>query len=67
MVDPQSIEFDQAKRWFERSNQAGGRCGPPDPLSQPFGTCWQPYVKGYTTMVNSIYNGLHIEDVWLDR
>jgi peptide/nickel transport system substrate-binding protein len=30
------------------------------------GTCWQPYVKGYTTMLNSIYNGLHIEDVWLD-
>jgi hypothetical protein len=24
-------------------------------------------VKGYTTMVNSIYNGLRMEDVWLDR
>ena len=21
------------------------------------GTCWQPYVKGYAPMVNSIYNG----------
>ena len=31
------------------------------------GTCWKPYVKGYTAMVNSIYNGLRMEDVWLDK
>ncbi len=31
------------------------------------GTCWHPYVKGYVPMVNSIYNGLRMEDVWLDR
>jgi peptide/nickel transport system substrate-binding protein len=31
------------------------------------GTCSQPYVKGLTTMVNSIYNGYRMEDVWLDR
>ena len=31
------------------------------------GTCWQPYVKGYTPMVNSIYNGMRMEEVWLDR
>jgi len=31
------------------------------------GTCWHPYVKGYTPMVNSIYNGLRMEEVWLDR
>jgi peptide/nickel transport system substrate-binding protein len=30
-------------------------------------TCWQPPVKGLTTMVNSIYNGWRFEDVWLDR
>jgi peptide/nickel transport system substrate-binding protein len=31
------------------------------------GTCWYPYVKGYTPMINSIYNGLRMEDVWLDK
>ena len=30
-------------------------------------TCRQPYVKGYTQMVNSVYNGFRFEDVWLDR
>ena len=30
-------------------------------------TCWQPEVKGQTMMVNSIYNGWRMEDVWLDR
>ena len=31
------------------------------------GTCTQPYVKGLVTMVNSIYNGYRMEDVWLDK
>ena len=30
-------------------------------------TCTQSYVKGYVSMVNSIYNGFRFEDVWLDR
>jgi peptide/nickel transport system substrate-binding protein len=29
--------------------------------------CWQPYVKGVTIHVNSIYNGWRFEDIWLDR
>jgi len=29
--------------------------------------CWQPYVKGVTIQVNSIYNGWRFEDIWLDR
>jgi peptide/nickel transport system substrate-binding protein len=29
--------------------------------------CLQPRVKGLTQMVNSIYNGSRLEDVWLDR
>jgi peptide/nickel transport system substrate-binding protein len=28
--------------------------------------CRQPYVKGLTTMVNSIYNGSRFEDLWLE-
>ena len=31
------------------------------------GTCWRPQVKGRTQMVNSIYNGWRMEDVWLDK
>ena len=30
-------------------------------------TCWQPYVKGFDTMSNSVYNGWRMEDVWLDK
>jgi peptide/nickel transport system substrate-binding protein len=30
-------------------------------------TCMQQSVKGLTIMVNSIYNGWKMEDVWLDR
>ncbi len=29
--------------------------------------CWQPYVKNFTVMVNSIYNGWRWEDLWLDK
>ena len=31
------------------------------------GTCWQPYVKGLTIMVNSVFNGNRREDIWLDK
>jgi peptide/nickel transport system substrate-binding protein len=30
-------------------------------------TCWHPLVKNLTTMVNSMYNGWRMEDVWLDK
>ena len=30
-------------------------------------TCMAPYVKGYVTNVNSVYNGFRHEDVWLDK
>jgi len=30
-------------------------------------TCLQPYVKGYVSMVNSLYNGSRYEDIWLDK
>jgi peptide/nickel transport system substrate-binding protein len=70
MVDRQSMEFDQVKRkelvWAIERKLAGDAARPILYHSRS-GTCWQPYVKGYTTMVNSIYNGLRMEDVWLDR
>jgi peptide/nickel transport system substrate-binding protein len=30
-------------------------------------TCRQPYVKGFVTHVNSLYNNWRMEDVWLDK
>jgi hypothetical protein len=30
------------------------------------GTCWQPYVKGLTIMVNSLFNGNRLRDISLD-
>jgi peptide/nickel transport system substrate-binding protein len=30
-------------------------------------TCWHPYLRGFTPMVNSIYNSPRFEDMWLDR
>jgi peptide/nickel transport system substrate-binding protein len=32
-----------------------------------FAYCWQPPVKGWTMMVNSIINNWRMEDVWLDK
>ena len=32
-----------------------------------FAYCWQPQVKGWTMMVNSIVNNWRTEDVWLDK
>ena len=30
-------------------------------------TCRQLYVKGFTIMVNSVFSGARMEDVWLDK
>jgi peptide/nickel transport system substrate-binding protein len=30
-------------------------------------TCWHPQVRALTTMVNSMYNGWRMEDVWLKK
>ena len=30
-------------------------------------TCWQASVKGLTIMVNSVFSGARMEDVWLDK
>src|ERR1700730_889921 len=70
MVDRQSMEFDPVKRkdlvWAIERKRAE-EAARPILWHNRSGTCWHPYVKGYTPMVNSIYNGLRMEDVWLDR
>jgi ABC-type transport system substrate-binding protein len=70
LIDQQSAEPDREKRkqlvWEieRRLAEDGAR---PIIFYPRGGTCMQPYVKGLTTMVNSIYNGFRMEDVWLDK
>jgi peptide/nickel transport system substrate-binding protein len=70
LIDRQSAEANPAKRkklvWEieRRLAEEGAR---PIIFYPRGGTCSQPYVKGLTTMVNSIYNGYRMEDVWLDK
>jgi peptide/nickel transport system substrate-binding protein len=70
LIDRQSAEADPGKRkqlvWEieRRLAEDGAR---PIIFYPRGGTCSQPYVKGLTTMVNSIYNGFRMEDVWLEK
>jgi peptide/nickel transport system substrate-binding protein len=70
LIDRQSAEADREKRkqlvWEieRRLAEDGAR---PIIFYPHGGTCIQPYVKGLVTMVNSIYNGYRMEDVWLDK
>ena len=70
MFEQQSIEADQNKRkhlvWeIDKKLQADG--ARPIIYYPRDVTCWQPQVKGLTTMANSGFNGWRMEDVWLDR
>ena len=70
MVERQSRESDQQKRKqmvWEIEKRLAEDVARPILYHSQSGTCWQPYVKGYTMTINSIYNGLRMEDVWLDR
>jgi peptide/nickel transport system substrate-binding protein len=66
----QSAETDQERRkrlvWDvdERLQEEGAR---PVIFHTRGATCWHPQVKGLTTMVNSMYNGWRLEDVWLEK
>jgi peptide/nickel transport system substrate-binding protein len=70
LIEQQSIEADPGRRkqlvWaIERIlAEEGAR---PIIFYSRGGTCWQPWVKGLTIMVNSIHNGNRMEDVWLDK
>src|ERR1700730_2196413 len=70
LIEQQSIEADEGRRkqllWaIERKlAEVGAR---PIIFYSRQGTCWQPYVKGLTIMVNSVFNGWRMEDVWLDQ
>jgi peptide/nickel transport system substrate-binding protein len=70
LIEQQSIEADPRRRkqlvWaIERKlGEDGAR---PIIFYSRGGTCWQPWVKGVTIMVNSLHNGNRMEDVWLDK
>jgi peptide/nickel transport system substrate-binding protein len=70
MFDEQSQETDIEKRKklvWEIDKKLQEDVARPIIFHGRTGTCWQPYVKGVTVMVNSSYNGYRYEDVWLDK
>lgn len=70
LFDRQSTEIDQEKRKqlvWEIERRLVEDVARPVLYHNRSGTCWAPYVKGYVPMVNSIYNGMRWEAVWLDK
>jgi peptide/nickel transport system substrate-binding protein len=70
LFDEQSVETDLNKRKklvWEIDKKLQEDVARPIIFHIHAGTCWQPYVKGITVMVNSSYNGYRYEDVWLDK
>jgi peptide/nickel transport system substrate-binding protein len=70
LIDQQSMEEKQQKRkqfaWAIERKLAEDYARPIIFYNRG-GVCWRSYVKGMTIMVNSIYNGWRLEDVWLDK
>ena len=70
LFDQQSMERDQEKRRglvyeIDKNLQEDG--ARPILFHNRFATCWQPQLKGLTIMVNSLFNGWRMEDVWLEK
>jgi peptide/nickel transport system substrate-binding protein len=70
LFDRQSAEAEEGKRkklvWeIERKLAEDG--ARPIIFYNRFAYCWQPQVKGWTMMVNSIINNFRMKDVWLDK
>src|SRR5881394_4033935 len=70
LFDQQSQETDVAKRKklvWEIDKKLQEDVARPIIFHGRMGSCWQPYVKGVTIMVNSSYNGYRYENVWIDK
>ena len=70
LFDEQSVETDITKRKklvWKIDKKLQEDVARPIIFHSRNGTCWQPYVKGVTIMVNSSYNGYRYEDLWLDK
>ncbi len=70
MIEAQSREGDAVRRkqilWAIERELANDNVRPII-FYRRGGTCLRPYIKGLTTMVNSIFNSWRMEDVWLDK
>jgi len=70
LIDRQSLEADAQERkklvWAIERKLAEDSARPVIFYDRR-ATCRQPYVKGWTAMVNSLFNGWRMEDVWLDK
>jgi len=70
LIAQQSQEADEARRKqlvWKIERELAEDVARPIIFYERAATCWQPYVKGQTMMVNSIFNGNRREDVWLDK
>jgi peptide/nickel transport system substrate-binding protein len=70
LFDQQSMERDQEKRRslvFEIDKKLQEDGARPILFHNRFATCWHPQLKGLTIMVNSLFNGWRMEDVWLEK
>jgi peptide/nickel transport system substrate-binding protein len=70
LIGQQSMEPDQEKRKhivWEIERRLVEDDAKPLVYFNRGGICWDSKVKGLTVMVNSIYNGWRMEDIWLDQ
>jgi peptide/nickel transport system substrate-binding protein len=70
LVDRQSAEPDTAKRRelvWQAERMLAEEMVRPVIFYTRAATCRLPYVKGLTIMVNSLFNGWRMEDIWLDK
>ena len=68
MIDEQSrARPGEAQKLVWEIDKKLQEAGPADDLPTVGATCLRPEVKSLTIMVNSIYNGWRMEDVWLER
>ena len=70
LVDQQSVETDLDKRRkmvWEIDRRLQEDLARPIIMHNKGGTCWSPKVRNVVLMVNSIYNGWRLEDVWLEK
>jgi peptide/nickel transport system substrate-binding protein len=69
MYEQQSMEPDQARRKkivWEIDRILTEDAARPIVYRYDLGTCRYPRVRGITTMVNSIFNGWRLDEVWMD-
>src|SRR5215468_2137722 len=70
LIDEQSHEADPGRRktlLWQIERKLAEDSARPMIFYPRAGTCWQPYVKDWVAMANSLFTGWRLEDVWLDK